>query len=66
MRDNKLREFLGVIECDRFLTAPTSVNRKHLGILVHLRDRIESLERYLEIKYESGPSVKDYPKHTKI
>ena len=66
MRDNKLREFLGVTEDMGFLSAPISVNGKHLGMLVHLRDRIESLERYLKIKYESNPSVKGYPRHIKI
>ena len=66
MRDHKLREFLGVVEDGGWVSAPYSINGKRLGMLVHLRDRIESLERYLKIKYESNPSVKGYPRHIKI
>ena len=67
MKDKKLREFLGVVEHTGDLSAPYySVNGKHLGMLIRMRDRIESLERYLGVYYRPSPLTMDYPKHIKL
>ena len=66
MKDNKLREFLGVVEDGGWVSAPYSINGKRLGLLAHLRARIESIEEYLKITYESSPSMRGYPKHIKL
>ena len=59
MRDHKLRKFLGVKENGGYFSSST-------GMLAHLRARIESLEKYLGVEYESSPSVKGFPRHIKL
>jgi hypothetical protein len=66
VKDHQLREFLGVFDCNGWDSVPISVNnQKNEGMLAYLRERIESLEEYLGILYETHPSHKGYPRHVK-
>jgi len=66
MTDHKLRDFLGIVDCNGHLDCPIAFNgRRMKGMLAHLRDRIESLEAYLGIEFVSSPSAAGYPKHIK-
>lgn len=67
MKDKKLRDYLGIFDCNGWLSVPTGVNgRNNEGMLAYLRQRIESLENYLGIQYETHPTHEGYPKHTKV
>jgi hypothetical protein len=65
MKDKQLRKYLGLDSWNGPMLWISSNGVRNPGLLLHLRDRIESIERYLGIKYESSPSHKGYPKHIK-
>ncbi|MBU1941447.1 MAG: hypothetical protein KKC68_06690 [Candidatus Thermoplasmatota archaeon] len=64
MKDRKLREFLGVHQMN-IMCVPNKVNGESPGMLRDILKRIESLEKYLNIKYEEKPDETGFPKHSK-
>ena len=64
MKDRKLREFLGITDY-MGMSLPISINHE-VKILRYYFNRLESLERYLGVSYESSPSRIGYPKHKKL
>jgi hypothetical protein len=62
MRDSELRKFLGVYKWN-IMCVPKKINGESPGLLQDILNRIESLEKYLGIKYVEKPDNSSYPKH---